>query len=31
LHCQGNCSADADITAEAPGKLKAAFESVFDE
>jgi len=31
LHCQGNCSADVSVTAEAPGKLKAAFESVFDE
>lgn len=32
LHCQGNCKADIDFAAEAPGRiLKAAVEGVFDE
>lgn len=32
LHCQGNCKADIELGAEAPGKvLKAAIETVFEE
>lgn len=32
LHCQGNCQAEIELAADAPGKvLKAAFEGAFEE